>query len=408
MNIFKRFFREATVSATKDIRGGTYCENKVFVRSDQAAMKIAAVYRAVYLISSGAAVLEMEYKRRDRFQDYFKGPDTKSPGDEAVRRINFLLQKRPNERMNSYVFFKNMVEQVLLKGNAYIWPDVDEEGNVHRLILCQPGSVAYDVYNNVYHIADTINKVSGTFRAEQVLHIKNVTVDGGYTGLSTIHYAATTLGIAATADSETWKRFSTGGRIKAILQGDKAIRGYGEAQDEQMEKMKDDLQDNLNRGDDILFLKGDGTLTPIGMTSADMQFLESRKFTIREIARFFNIPPSKLMDDTNSNYKSTEMSNIQFYVEALQPIITEVEREFNAKLVPSNVTDDYKFAFNLEKLYALDLDSRSRWNKSLIETGLATINDIRRKMDLPPVEGGDETYLSVNLAPIGSAKLRGK
>ena len=44
-----------------------------------------------------------------------------------------------------------------------------------------------------------------------------------------------------------------------------------------------DIQDTLNRGGDILAVYGDGKLTPISMSSADMQFLESRKFNIREI-----------------------------------------------------------------------------------------------------------------------------
>lgn len=401
-NIFRRETSEGTAAGGKPISGGTYKENKVYVNSGMQAMKIAAVYRAVYLISSGAAVLSLEYKRLNRALQCYQAPE-----DEQGKRMNYLIRRRPNERMNSYVFFKNLVEQVLLQGNAYIYPEWEGEGELRRLVLCSPGSVTFDVYSNTYAISDPINHAQAVVGADKILHVKNMTMDGGYIGLSTIHYAATTLGIAATADSETWKRFATGGRIKAILQDEKGMRGYGRAQDEQMAKMKDDIQDTLDRGDDIIHMIGDGTLTPISMSSADMQFLESRKFTIREIARFFNIPPSKLMDDTNSNYKSTEMSNIQFYVEALQPIITEIEREFNSKLVKANVAEDYKFTFNLSSLYALDLDSRARWNKSRIENGLATVNDIRREMDCKPVEGGDETYLSVNLAPIGSEKLKG-
>ena len=155
-------------------------------------------------------------------------------------------------------------------------------------------------------------------------------------------------------------------------------------------------------------MKGDVDVSPLSMTSADMQFLESRKFTIREIARFFNVPPSKLMDDSNSNYKSVEVSNIAFYAEALQPIVTEIEREFSAKLLNEWNYMDYKFKFDISALYALDLESKARWDKNRLENGLVSINDLRRERDVAPVEKGDDVYLSVNLAPVGSAKLNGE
>ena len=149
-------------------------------------------------------------------------------------------------------------------------------------------------------------------------------------------------------------------------------------------------------------------MSPLSMTSADMQFLESRKFTIREIARFFNVPPSKLMDDSNSNYKSVEVSNIAFYSEALQPIVEEIEREFTAKLLNVATYQDYKYSFNLRSLYALDLESKAKWDSSRLQNGMVSVNDLRRENDIEPTEKGDEVYLSVNFAPLGSAKLSGE
>ncbi len=401
-NLFRREAAAEADSAAFRTAGGNYKENVVRVTGKESAMRIAAVYRAVNLISSGAAVLTLQYKRRNRTLGYFM------PADKgAGQTMNYLISVRPNARMNSYTFFKNLVGQVLLTGNAVVIPKRDIYGQVEELILTSPGSVAYDQYSNLYTIADPVNMLSGTYTADQVVHIKNTSTDGGYWGMSTIRYAAMTLGIAATADKETERRFATGGRFKAILQNNKTLKGFGNYQDKELKKMGDALQQSLNVGDDILVVQGDGQMTPISMSSADMQFLESRKFTIREIARFFNIPPSKLMDDTNSNYKSTEMSNIQFYSEALQPIVTEIEREFNAKLVGREGWGEYKFVFDIRAIYALDLDSRAKWNKTRLETGQCSVNDLRREDDIAPVGGGDKVYLSVNFAPLGSEKLEG-
>lgn len=310
--------------------------------------------------------------------------------------------------MNSFVFMKNLVAMILLKGNAFVYPMKNRYDGVEKLYLCTPGSVTYDMYANQYTINDVVNGIYETVSAQDIIHLKNVSRDGGYTGVSTITYAAMTLNIAATADNETLKRFATGGRFKAVLQNNTSVVGWGEYKDKQMEGLGEDLQDSLNRGDDILQLKGDGTLTPISMSSADMQFLESKKFTLREIARFFNVPPSKLMDDSNANYKSVEVSNIAFYAEALQPIVTEIEREFSSKLLTIDTYQEYKFKYDLSSLYALDLDSKAKWDKARLDNGQASVNDLRRESDTQPVDKGDEIYLSVNLAPLGSAKLSGE
>lgn len=403
INLFKREVIAGNKSEKKSSTGGDYKQNVVWVTSAEASMKIAAVYRAVNLISSSVASLTLQYKRKDRVKNYFKMYE-----DKDGKLLNYLLSVRPNERMNSFTMMKNAVAMILLRGNAYIYPERSRYNGVEKMHLCSPGSVMYDMYSNTYTINDPVNCIYKTVGADDMIHLKNVSRDGGYTGVSTITYAAMTLSIASTADNETLKRFATGGRFKAILQNDTSVKGFGEYQDRQMEGMGDDIQEALNRGDDILRLKGDGKLNPISMSSADMQFLENKKFTLREIARFFNVPPSKLMDDSNANYKSVEVSNIAFYTEALQPIVTEIEREFSSKLLTVDTYQDYKFKYDLGSLYALDLDSKAKWDKARLDNGQASVNDLRRESDKIPVDKGDDVYLSVNLAPLGSAKLSGE
>ena len=403
--IDKLFRREAAEAEPKQQAavGADYKQNVVWANTPTRAMKIAAVFRAVNIISSGLATLKIEYKRKDRAKGYFKIDNGK-----AGSKLNYLLSVRPNSRLNAYEFKKNLVSQILLQGNAYVLPVKNILGEVEALYLLTPGSVAHDVYSNTYQIADPVNMISTVVSADEILHFKNVSSDGGYTGLSTVSYAALTLGIAATSDNETLKRFATGGRFKAILKNNTSTKGWGEYQDEQLKAHGEDLQEAISRGDDILAVKGDVEVSPLSMSSADMQFLESRKFTIREIARFFNVPPSKLMDDTNSNYKTAELSNVVFYSEALKPLVEAIISEFSAKLLNEWNFQEYKFRFDLSSIYTLDLDSKAKWDKSRLENGVASVNDLRRESDIEPIEKGDDVYLSVNFAPLGSAKLSGE
>ncbi len=403
---FRLFHRETTEQAgesAKQSTGGNYRKQVSYAGTPATALKIAAVYRAVNLISNAVGVLPMHYKRYNAALRYFQTDYDSIAGS----RINYLLSVRPNSRLSAFQFWKQTVCQVLLYGNAYIYPRLNIYGEPVEFILCTAGSVSYNAFSDTYMVMDVYNGLNGEFRSDEMLHIRNMNLNG-YEGVSTITYAANVLGIAATGDDETLRRFATGGRFKAILSNITGVSGFGKYQDKQLKGQAKELTDTLNTGQDIMGLQGDVKVTPFSMSSADMQFLDSRKFTVREIARFFNIPAAKLMDDSNTVYGTAEAANLAFYSEALQPIIRDIEEEFRSKLLGESRYQNYKFVFDISSLFALDRKSQSEWNKSRIETGLASVNDLRREFDAPPVPDGDDVFLSVNLAPLGSDKLAGK
>lgn len=398
-------FRREAESQAKESKApaADYRKQISYAGTPPTALKIAAVYRAVNLISNAIGVLPMHYKRYNAALKYFK-----TDYDTVVgSRLNYLLSVKPNDRLTAFQFWKQVVCQVLLYGNAYIYPRLNIYGEPVEFILCTAGSVAYNALANKYYVNDMYNGISQECRADEILHIRNMNLNG-YEGVSTITYAANVLGIAATGDDETLRRFATGGRFKAILSNITNVVGFGKYQDNQLDGKAKELTETLQSGQDIMGLPGDVKVTPFSMSSTDMQFLDSRKFTVREIARFFNIPAAKLMDDSNTVYGSAEAANLAFYSEALQPIIEDIEDEFRAKLLGESMYQNYKFCFDISSLFVMDRKSQAEWNKSRIETGLVSVNDLRREMDAPPVTDGDDVFLSVNLAPLGSDKLSGK
>lgn len=393
-NIFKR---EEVVggaeAAGKAVEaGGNFSDRAVYVGGASSALKVAAVFRAVSLISDSVGSLPLIFKRKDEARGVFV-PYEDHP-------LYYLLTVRPNSRLTAFYFFKNLISQVLLSGNAYVKAVYLRDGSPAELILLSPGTVSYDRWKNVYFVSDLLNGVTGEFSADEILHFKNVSLDGGYTGVSTIHFAAETLGIAATANRETLSRFATGGKVKGILHNDYSVKGFGEYQDEAMEAMATDMQKQLNEGRDIIQLSGDGKFDQLSLSATDMQFIENRKFTIPEIARFFNVPKQKLFDDANANYKSSEMSNIEFYSDCLSPILSMIAGEFAAKLIHRDLAQKLKFAFDIKKLYTTDLTTRITYMKGELESGVKTVNDLRREEDQEPVEGGDRVFVTANVKAI--------
>ena len=360
----------------------------VLVGGPAQALQVAAVYRCVQVIGSAVASLPVEYQKRDR--------------DGVFRRdashLNYLLSIQPSEDCNAPDFWDCALRQVLLCGYAVIVPVPDPvtPGDWSRLVLCAPGTVSYDDLNGIYTINDVQAGVAGVFREDEVIHLKGLSLDGRH-GLSVLSFAQATLGIAATGDLETQNRFANGGNIRGIVGNDTSVRGFGDYQDEELRRTAVDLDKRFRSGERIVNLPGQAKFSQISLSSVDMEFLNTRKFTVREICRFFGVPPTFVFDDTSNNYKSAEMANTAFLAQTLNPILVRIEAELQRKLVPAYRSDRYRFRFDRRGLYAADLETLAGYQTQTIASGVYTINDWRRYENKPLVEGGDRPLVSANL-----------
>ena len=363
----------------------------LFGYDNQTALCIATVYRCVKLLSESVANLPMQYMMRkgDIFIDDFSS------------RLYYLLNVQADTSVNAFDFWCQVVRNVLLDGNAYIVPVYSAVTmEIDRLVLCERGTVSHDTINDIYNISDLSNGIYGSYEENEVIHIKGMPSQNSKDGISVLTFARTTLSIAATGDHETLNRFSNGGNVRGIVSNDNSVRGFGEYQDQQLEKTAENLDIRFQNGEKIVSLPGQVDFKQISLSSTDMQFLESRKFTVRDICRFFGVHPSFVFDDTSNNYKSAEMANVAFLSNTLNPLLRKIEVELLRKLVAPALCGKRKFQFDRRGLYACDLDSRVKYQTATIAAGIYTVNEWRKEENKKPVDGGDTVLVSANLRGI--------
>lgn len=353
------------------------------------ALCIATVYRCVSVLGGAVASLPLRYMKRG-----VNGVFSEQVGS----RLSYLLTVRPNPRYNAFDFWNRAAQMVHLHGNAYIVPvwSIVNFGEPEMLILCNKGTVSHDPINGLYHICDPEQGLAGDFEENEVIHLMNLTLDG-VTGISTLSFAAQTMNIAATGDKETLNRFANGGNVRGIVSNDTSVRGFGEYQDTELQKTAKDLDSRFQNGERIVSLPGQAQFSPLSLSSVDMEFLNSRKFSVREICRFFGVPPTFVFDDTSNNYKSAEMANVSFLSQTINPFLTKIETELMGKLISPAIAHKYKFQFDRRELYASDLSSKADYQTKTIASGIYTINDWRRYENMPAVKDGDRVLVSANL-----------
>ena len=353
------------------------------------ALQIATVYRCCQIISNNVASLPLRRLRRAADGTF---------SEDRSGRLSYLLRVQPDDRYNAFDFWDQAVRQMLLLGEAFIVPVWSEtlRGDFDRLVLCSPNSVSYDTISGIYTVSDYVNGLFGTYLEDEIVHLKNLSLDG-VRGVSVLTFARQTMNIAGAGDTETLNRFVNGGNIRGFVTNDTSVRGFGEYQDSELSKTAVNLDERFRSGERIVSLPGQAKFDQISLSSVDMEFLNTRKFSVREICRYFGVPPTFAFDDSASNYKSAEMANLAFLSQTLNPILVKIEQELLRKLESVSGAGVYRYEFDRRALYATDLLSKADYQTRTIASGVYTINDWRRFENNPPVSGGDRPLVSANL-----------
>jgi HK97 family phage portal protein len=150
-----------------------------------------------------------------------------------------------------------------------------------------------------------------------------------------------------------------------------------------------------------------GTLTAgidiktIGVDNEKAQVIEAYAKLVSQIARIWGIPPHLIGDVSNSTSfgAGIEQQSIGFVVYYMRPKLVAWEQALNRALMSQSRQKQFYFEFNVDGLLRGDFKSRMDGYALMVQWGLATANEIRRQMNLPPLPGGDERLTPLNMVP---------
>ena len=133
------------------------------------------------------------------------------------------------------------------------------------------------------------------------------------------------------------------------------------------------------------------------MSSTDAELLSTRKFQIEEIARWFRIPPHKLMDMSKSTFNNVEQQDINYSTDTITPWIRRLEVQLKFQF---HRTDNTIIDIDEKALARGDMKARSAFFKEMFAMGVMDGNQIALAEGLPEYKGGDLRYIPMNLTPI--------
>lgn len=350
---------------------------------ESTALSIAAVYRAVTLISQTIAYLPLRTVRD------VEGRKTQ------VR--SFLDDPGGIDGPTKFEWVETVMCHLLLHGNAYLLHIYNGAGALVALLPIHPLCVSIEVDHKVpggkLFRATTDDGQSRIFTTAQMTHIPALSTDG-IRGMSPIAVARNSLGATVAGDRAAARHLESGAMIPGFISAEEDIT------EEEATVVRDTIDRNAtgwqNKGALPVFNKN-LKFTPLVMTSNDAQFLQSRQFQVEEVARWFGVPPHLLMqtEKTTSWGTGIEEQNRALGRTVLAPWASRIEQRLS-RLLPAPRTVEFDFA-GLERP---TFEEEITLLLAQVNGGLITVNEARKVRNLGPIEGGD--VLRVAQTPVAA------
>tara|TARA_B100001939_G_scaffold236326_1_gene203806 strand:- start:3101 stop:4309 length:1209 start_codon:yes stop_codon:yes gene_type:complete len=299
-------------------------------------------------------------------------------------RVNILINKEPNPFQDISTFKRNLVIDLLLDGNIFIYFD-----GAHLYHLPADRVTIYsdtDTYVDKYSFDNTID-----YSPREIIHIKENSFNSIYRGVPRLKPAYRTMQLLGSMRNFQDNFFKNGAVPGLVL---KSPNTLSEKIKERMLQAWVARYNPQSGGRRPLFL--DGGLEVENLTEVnfkELDFQEGIKSNERIILEAMGIPPILMDGGNNANIRPNHRL---YYLETVLPIVRKighaVERFFGFEL-----SEDVTGIPALQP----ELRDQAAYYATLVNTGIMSPNEAREALGKEPVDGFDEPRVPANIA--GSA-----
>lgn len=361
--------------------------------NEETALQISAVWQCVTILAQTTGTLPLPvYKETGQ-------------GREKARKLPLwrVLNRKANPWMTAATFRMALMVHLALWQAAYVHIERNGYRQIVALWPLLPDRTRPVTKGDKLFFETRLS--DGTLRllpADEVLHIPGLTLNG-VEGLSTIKKAREVLGLLMAMQDHGARFFSNGANPGGVVTTEDKLSP------EQKKQIAEDIAaqvQGLEKSHELLVLSHGAKFTQIGVNPQNAQLLESRRFQIEEVARWFNMPPHKLglLDKGGASYASVEQMQIQFVTETLRPWLVMIEQAMSACLLTDDEAEVYVIEHAVEGLLRGDSKGRGEFYGKMFSIGAYSINRIlafENQNGIGPA--GDIHYVPLNMIPAEQA-----
>lgn len=350
--------------------------------TEQSSLHMVAVYSCVRVLSEGVGSLPFHLYTKQQ-----NGSRQRVLDDPRA----VLLNESPNPEMTAMELWESVMGHLNLWGNSYLYKELNGAGQVQALWPLRP-DLTYPYRriedNSLYIVTHLWNGEQKILLPDEVIHIKAFSV--GDVGLSPIGVARQAIGTALAADEYAARFFANDARPGGLIQFEKPLT------DEQINRVMNQWRQShqgLSRSHLTGILTNGATWQDVSVPLKDLQFLETRQYQVREIARLFRVPGYLINElEGTSQYKTIEELGQSFVSYSLRPWLTRIEQHVKRGVFGSELDRARNLypEFLADALLRGNTLERFQAYKIAVDAGFMQRSEIRELENLPFVAGIDD------------------
>jgi HK97 family phage portal protein len=301
--------------------------------------------------------------------------------------------RRPNDYQTRNQFWESWVLSKLSRGNTYVLKVRDDRNVVIQLHVLDPTRVQPLISDDgtVFYRVSTDNLVGTgeiTVPAREIIHDRFNCLFHPLVGTPPVFASglASMLGInAQQAAALLFENRSQPGGMLIYPQ---------EVKEEEEQRVKEQFEQRFSRANlgRIAVLTGGAKYEKLPLTAVEAQMIEQLKWSAEVVCSVYHVPPYKVGVGVLPTYNNIQSLNVEYYSQALQSHIEEIEELLDAGLgIGWGVGMGTEF--DTENLLRMDTVTQVTAIRDAVGAGVMAPNEGRAKFDLKPVTGGDQPYL---------------
>jgi HK97 family phage portal protein len=226
--------------------------------------------------------------------------------------------------------------------------------------------------------------------ASPILHLRTFNPDDDHYGLSPLEPGAYGVDIHNAAANWNKALLDNAARPSGALMFEPSDGSPANLSEEQFRRLKDELEENykgaINAGRPFL-LEGGLKWQQLSLTPHDMEFIQSKNVSAREIALAFGVPPMILGIPGDNTYANYQEANRALWRLTLLPMLEKMCSGLNNWLSP-RFGQDIRIEYDKDAIPALTFERDQLWNRITMAPFL-TPNEKRKILGFEAVDGGD-------------------
>jgi HK97 family phage portal protein len=326
------------------------------------------------------------------------------------------LLNRPNPMMARAEFFQNVIGFYLISGNSFIeriapetgarrgepsqlWPLRPDRMAVLQGRLGIPAGYTYSASGE--KVRWEVDQFDGQ---SDVLHMRTFNPLDDWYGMSPMEAAARSIDQHNLAGDWNRNLLNRGGHpLGAFVYEPRDKDAPNTLTEPQFQRVKEQIDKTYAGAQNAgrpLILDGGMTWQGIGFSPLDMDFLNSKNTSARDIAQAFGVPPLLLGLPGDNTFKNFAEARLALWEDTVIPLLRDVRDELNAWLGP--LFGGAELENDLDEIPALILRRESLF-KMVENADFMTINEKREQVGLEPIEGANVILVPATMLPLEQA-----